>query len=209
MKNKKVLAAGLISAMVIFLTGCQPMGRSVELISAPELSSEKQEDMITVLKGLLPEGAEYATPKKSEPKQSVFMADMDQDGKQEGIALYYDTKENQPVHMVLLKEDSNGSWSVMEDIDTGNSYLDYFGLEDLNEDGKKEVIIGTGIADTLSDNQLSIYEITGDSLKKNTDLDYEWLQIDDYDKDTKPDLFILWGEDNTSRNAGLYRYQEG
>ncbi len=209
MKNRKVQAAGLISAMVILLAGCQPMGRSVELISSPELSGEKQTDMITVLKGLLPEGAEYATAKKSEPKQSVFTEDMDQDGRQEGIALYYDTKENQPVHMVLIKEDSNGSFSVMEDIDTGNSYLDYFALEDLNEDGKKEVIIGTGIADTLSDNQLSIYEVTGDSLKKNTDLEYEWLQINDYDNDKKPDLFVLWGEDNTSRKAGLYRYQEG
>jgi hypothetical protein len=166
--------------------------------------------MITVLKGLLPEGVEYATAKKSEPKQSVFTEDMDRDGKQEGIALYYDTKENKTVHMVFLKEDSYGSFNLMDDIDTGNSYLDYFSLEDLNEDGKKEAIIGTGIADTLAEKQqLTIYEVTENSLKKNTDIEYQWIQIDDYDSDKKPDLFIIGSENSTSRYAGLYQYQEG
>lgn len=208
MKHNKKWLIGLFASMAIVLLGCQATGDSVTLIDAPKLSNEKQEDFKEVLEKLLPAGSEYATAKNSEPKQSVFTEDINNDGKQEGFVLYRTTKENQPVHLMVLEE-NNGSWNQMSDSDTNYNYLDYFKLEDLNGDGKKEVVIGIGMSDAVPKKQLLIYELKDNSLNNSVDAAYEWVDIEDYDGDNQPDILMLNGEVNSTQTAELYRYDKG
>jgi len=193
MKNNIKWVVGLFAIITISLSSCQAAGDSVNLLDVPKLSDENQENIKTDLEKLLPEGSEYVTAKNSEPKQSIFTEDINNDGKQEGFVLYRTTKENDPIHILVLKED-NGVWNTRYDIATNYNYLDYFKLEDLDGDGNKEMAVGMGSSDAELKKQLLIYELEDKVANNIVDTEYEWAQIDDFDGDNKTDLFLLNGE---------------
>ena len=196
----------IISAVV--LSGCGNSRDIVSLIQAPVLSNEKQDKIKEALVTLLPSGVEYITPKMSEPKQAIFIDDINNDGKEEAYTLYRDIKENQQVHLLVLQED-NGSWNKLYDVATNFNTLDYFKLEDLDGNGYKEVIAGASISDSESKKQLLIYELDVKGLVKKVDHTYEGVDIADYDGDEKPDIFILDGERNKLQTAEMFSYEKG
>jgi len=208
MKNNIKWVVGLFAIITISLSSCQAAGDSVNLLDVPKLSDENQENIKTDLEKLLPEGSEYVTAKNSEPKQSIFTEDINNDGKQEGFVLYRTTKENDPIHILVLKED-NGVWNTRYDIATNYNYLDYFKLEDLDGDGNKEMAVGMGSSDAELKKQLLIYELEDKVANNIVDTEYEWAQIDDFDGDNKTDLFLLNGEVNKTQTAELYHYDNG
>ncbi len=206
MKYKKSLGISVIASIVMILSGCQAVGDSVTLIDKPKLADEKQEDIKDVLEKLLPEDAEYATAANSIPKQSVFMEDIDNDGIQEVYALYYDTKQNNSIHLLVLKE-VDGNWNKIADTNTNYNYLDYFKLEDLDGNGIKEVIVGVGFKDEVKKNQLLIYKLQGTGLYNVVNTDYEWVQIEDDNADNISDIVLLKGDATLKQTADLYSYE--
>lgn len=206
MMNKNKLVISVIASIAMVLSGCQMVGDSVTLIDKPKLTDEKKEDINDVLEKLLPVGAEYATAANSIPKQSVFMEDIDKDGIQEAFALYYDTKQNNSVHLMALKA-VNGTWDKVTDTNTDYNYLDYFKLVDLDGNGIKEVIVGVGLKDEVKKNQLLIYRVEDTGLHNVVDMDYEWVQINDDNADNKSDIVLLKGDVTVKQTADLYRYE--
>ncbi|WP_259473050.1 FG-GAP repeat domain-containing protein [Clostridium estertheticum] len=195
-------------SMGVVLAGCGNISDANNLTKAPQAESIKQEKIKKVLDKILPPGSEYVTPKKANQKKSIFIEDIDKDGKQEAIVLYIDMKENMQVHLLTLKE-SNETWNKVSDIATGDNYLDHFSLEDINNDGKKEVIIGTSISDSKSIKHLDIYEWEEKGLVKRVNLSYEDADIADYNDDGKLDILILDGEIGKSQYAKMFNYEKG
>lgn len=198
----------LIITIGIVLTWCGNVADNISLIQAPMLSSGKQNEIDKALKEILPPSNEYVTPKNVEQKQSIFIDDIDKDGKTEAFILYRDMKENKQVHLVMLQEDS-GKWNKMLDIDTNFNTLDYFRLEDLDGNGNKEVILGGAISESEPKKQLFIYEYDGKGLVKKVERTYEGIDIDDYNEDKKPELLILDGEINKLQTAEMFSYEKG
>lgn len=205
MNYKKKLVISVIASITMILSGCQAVGDSVTLIEKPKLADKKQEDIKDVLDKLLPEGAEYATAANSIPKQSVFMEDIDNDGIQEAFTLYYDTKQNNSVHLMSLRA-VNGKWNKIADTNTNYNYLDYFKLDDLDGDGIKEIVIGVGLKDGVTKNQLLIYTVEDMRLHNSVDTDYEWVHIDDFNGDNISDIILLKGDVTVKQTAELYGY---
>ncbi|WP_258880704.1 FG-GAP repeat domain-containing protein [Clostridium estertheticum] len=195
-------------SMGVVLAGCGNISDANNLTKAPQAESIKQEKIKKVLDEILPPGSEYVTPKKANQKKSIFIEDIDKDGKQEAIVLYIDMKENRQVHILTLKE-SNETWNKVSDIATGDNYLDHFSLEDINNDGKKEVIIGTSISDSKSKKHLDIYEWEEKGLAKRVNLSYEDVDIADYNDDGKLDVLIIDGEIRKSQYAKMFSYEKG
>lgn len=198
----------LIISLGILLTGCGNAVNTTSLIKDPMLSSKKENEVEKALKEILLPSAEYVTPKNGEQKQSIFIEDIDQDGKIEAFALYRDMKENRQVHLLMIQED-NGKWNKVIDIPTNLNVLDYFNIEDLDGDGKKELILGASISESDPKKQLFIYDWDGKSFVNNVDYSYEWINIDDYNEDKKPDILVLNGEINKLQKAEMFGYEKG
>ncbi|RII33208.1 hypothetical protein [Clostridium chromiireducens] len=196
----------LIISLGIVFTGCGKVVDTTSLIQAPMLSNGKENEINITLKEILPPGSEYVTPKNTQQKQSIFTEDIDKDGKTEAFVLYRDMKENRQVHLLMLQEE-NGKWNKTLDIDTNFNILDYFRLEDLDGDGKKEVILGTSISDSEPSKQLLIYELDGKELVNKVNRSYEWIDISDYNGDNKPEVLILDGEITKSKTAEMFNYE--
>lgn len=148
MKHKSWLML-IITSMGVVLAGCASTSGTINLMQVPQPESTMQDKMKKALDKILPPGSEYVTSKKSDQKKSIFIEDINKDGKQEAVVLYMDMKENRQVHLLTLNE-VDGTWNKASDVATGDNYLDHFSIEDLNNDGKKEVIIGTSISDSGS-----------------------------------------------------------
>lgn len=206
--SKFVTFIALSISLVVLLTSCGNVGNTMGLIQSPMLSSLKQNEISKALKEILPTSAEYLIPKKAEQKQSIFIEDINGDGKEEAFILYKDTKDNQQVHLLMLKED-NGKWSKASDISTNYNTLDYFNIVDLQGNGNKEVILGVSISDSETEKQLLIYELDGKDLIKKVDRTYEVIDIADYNEDNKPDIIIINGEINKLQTAEMLSYING
>lgn len=207
MKKFGIMITLMISIGVV-LMGCGNVGDTISLIQAPKLSNVKQDEVNRAIKKLLPSSAEYMTPKKAKQKQAIFIEDINGDGKLRAFTLYCDTKENKQVHLLMLKE-NNGEWNKEFDVATSYNTLDYFKIDDLDGDGNKEIILGVSASDTEPQKQLFIYELDGKSLVKKVDRTYEEIDIDDYNKDKKPDIMILDGERNKLQTAEMFSYMKG
>ncbi|MDF2800911.1 MAG: hypothetical protein K0S61_814 [Anaerocolumna sp.] len=204
----------IVIALIVSLSGCGTKKESVSLIQEPLLSDKGQESIKEVLETLLPAGSKYLTAENAIPKQSIIMEDIDGDGTKEAVILYSDTKENQQVHILVLRE-IDGTWSKLSDTATGYNTLDYLKLSDLDHDGMLEIITGLKMSDTTTDKQLFIYHLAKDTLVNDTivnntsDISYEWIEIADYDEDNKPDILLLKGEVGKSQIGELFRYEKG
>lgn len=198
----------LIISLGIILTGCGNVVDAISLIQTPMLVNGKENEIDKALKQILQPSTEYVTPKNSEQKQSVFMEDINQDGKEEAFTLYRDMKENRQVHLLMLQE-NNGKWNKVFELPTNFNIIDYFKIKDLDGDGKKEVILGASISDSEPKKQLFIYEWDGKELVNKVNCTYEGIDIDDYDEDKKPDLVILDGEANKLQTAEMFSYEKG
>jgi len=194
--------------MGVVLVGCANVSGTSNLIQAPQSESINQDKIQKVLDKILPPGSEYVDPKKGNQKKAIFIEDINKDGKQEAAVLYMDMRENRQVHLLTLKE-SDGTWNKVSDVATGDNYLDHFTIEDLNNDGKKEVIIGTSISDSQLNKDLYIYEWEQKGLVRKVDLIYEDVDIADYNADGKPDILIVDGEIRKSQYAKMFSYEKG
>ncbi len=170
------------------------------------LANGKENEINKALKEILQPGSEYLTPRNTQQKQSIFTEDIDKDGKDEAFVLYRDMKENRQVHLLMLQEE-NGKWNKALDIATNFNTLDYFKLEDLDGDGKKEVILGTSISDSDPSKQLFIYELDGKELVNKVNRYYEWIDISDYNEDKNPEIIILDGKITKSQTAEMFNYE--
>lgn len=207
MKKKGIVMILFIILCGIMISGCGKLEDSTNPFQAPAESNGEQADINKALDELLPQGTEYLTAKNTEQKQSIFIEDINQDGKKEAFVLYRDLKENHQVHMMVLQE-NNGSWIKLSDIGTNFNTLDYFKLEDLGGNGNKEVILGVALSDTDLEKQIYIYEVDGKDVIEKVNHTYEGVDIADYNEDNISDLLLVDGEINKLQTVELFDYKE-
>ena len=100
--NKNILLqAAIAAAMTAYLSGCSYSGNQAGFIQQPKADNSKEEDLTQIIKSILPAGAEYLTADHSDKKQSIVLDDINQDGKQEALVLYRDTRDNKQAHFLI------------------------------------------------------------------------------------------------------------
>lgn len=206
-KFKIAIILMILLGMPLFTTGCEVTSASISLFSAPAYN-KSEEAIKKVLDKLMPANSELIAPAKQDKKRSIFVEDIDNDGSLEAFAFYHNTKENQQVHLLILKE-KGGKWNKVSDFRTDYFLVDYFSLQDLDYDGKKEITIGLGTSKYEPLKQLTIYELIKGKLIKRTEQLYEYVNIGDFNSDRKFDILILDGERNKEQKAKLYSYEKG
>lgn len=79
-------------SMGVVLAGCGNDSSTINLTKAPQSESIKQDRIKKVLDKILPPGSEYVSPKKANQKKSIFIEDINKDGKEDTVVLYVDMK---------------------------------------------------------------------------------------------------------------------
>lgn len=194
--------------MITLLVGCDLVKSPNELITSPQQQDEQKRNLEQQLKVLLPPSSELVTPVQNDKNQSVFIEDLDGDGRQEAIVLYKNPQQKSQVHVMVLQEEDN-EWHETAKVEPNGQAIDYFGLHDLDKDGVMEVVVGLGDSEFETKKQMMIYIWQDRTLKKTVERSYEGLDISYYNTDERLELLLVDGERRASYTAELFHYELG
>ena len=136
---RKTMAALVLSALVLVLSGCVFTKPEASLYRLPKLSGE-YESLESQIDALLSSGAEYAAPTSGSNLQSVQMIDLDGDGEEEAVAFFRRANDKKPMKIYIFKAagDNYERYAVIEGTSNQIYSVNY---ADLDGDGPKQELL--------------------------------------------------------------------
>ncbi len=179
--RKWVLTCLVLLIGTLGLSGCE-YGRVEEMYALPK-SSEAYINLqakINQEKG----SAEYIAPLSGENRQTIQLVDVDGDGNQEAVAFFRDTADEEPLKIVIFKQDSRGEYQAYAHIKGMGSEIDSIDYVDLGGSGSIDILVSWQVSAavhslvgyTISDGQPIEIMRSGYSRYLTADFDQDGLK---------------------------------
>ena len=198
-----LLLAGLALAAV--LSGCTVFDSSVEqLFTLPRMAPEYT-GLSQQLDSLISQGYEYASPSGGRNIQSVQMVDLEDDGRQEALVFLRRSADEKPLKIMVYRLDGDDSYSLLCAIESSGTAVDSVYYQDLNGDGRQELIVGWRISADVQ--TLAAYSIEPEPVALMS-CGYSRFSIQDLNGDGAPSLLVIRADGELGPVAEFYGWQE-
>ena len=198
-----LLLAGLALAAV--LSGCTVFDSSVEqLFTLPRMAPEYT-GLSQQLDSLISQGYEYASPSGGRNIQSVQMVDLEDDGRQEALVFLRRSTDEKPLKIMVYRLDGDDSYSLLCTIESSGTAVDSVYYQDLNGDGRRELIVGWRISADVQ--TLAAYSIEPEPVALMS-CGYSRFSIQDLNGDGAPSLLVIRADGELGPVAEFYGWQE-
>lgn len=203
MRKKWILLFGLVASLL--LNGCA-MVTVDRMYAVPRRSAEYQSLQRAVDRVLA--GAEYCAPLSGENRQTVQMADLNGDGRDEYL-LFARSDGDNPLKIYIFSREGEDYTlrHTLENQGAGFEQVEYVDLDGLPG---QELVVGRQVSDQVL-RSLSVYSFAEADARLLMTVHYDKFVTADLDADDRTDLLILSPGDSEERNgvATLYRYEDG
>lgn len=165
MSNRRIIIS-LMTVVLFTFSGCGMPSLPNDLISAPnsKVHFPMDDDMLTSLQALLPEGARLLTTPGGAGNHGISYGDLDGDGMNEAIVVYEeDGGREKTLKAALLMRSRHEAWQIVWHGEGSGYGLDYAGIHDVDRDGVAEILLGWSLGEGV--NGLDIYEWDRSTLK--------------------------------------------
>ena len=198
-----LLLAGL--ALAAILSGCTVFDSSVEqLFTLPRMAPEYT-GLSRQLDSLIAQGYEYAPPSGGRNIQSVQMVDLEDDGRQEALVFLRRSADEKPLKIIVYRLDGDDSYSRFCTIESSGTAVDSVYYQDLNGDGRRELIVGWRISADVQ--TLAAYTIEPEPVALMS-CGYSRFSIQDLNGDGVPSLLVLRADGEQGPVAEFYGWQD-
>ena len=198
-----LLLAGLALAAV--LSACTVFDSSVEqLFTLPRMAPEYT-GLSQQLDSLISQGYEYASPSGGRNIQSVQMVDLEDDGRQEALVFLRRSADEKPLKIMVYRLDGDDSYSLLCTIESSGTAVDSVYYQDLNGDGRRELIVGWRISADVQ--TLAAYSIEPEPVALMS-CGYSRFSIQDLNGDGAPSLLVIRADGELGPVAEFYGWQE-
>ncbi len=198
-----LLLAGL--ALAAILSGCTVFDSSVEqLFTLPRMAPEYT-GLSRQLDSLIAQGYEYAPPSGGRNIQSVQMVDLEDDGRQEALVFLRRSADEKPLKIIVYRLDGDDSCSRFCTIESSGTAVDSVYYQDLNGDGRRELIVGWRISADVQ--TLAAYSIEPEPVALMS-CGYSRFSIQDLNGDGVPSLLVLRADGEQGPVAEFYGWQD-
>ena len=198
-----LLLAGL--ALAAILSGCAVFDSSVEqLFTLPRMAPEYT-GLSRQLDSLIAQGYEYAPPSGGRNIQSVQMVDLEDDGRQEALVFLRRSADEKPLKIIVYRLDGDDSCSRFCTIESSGTAVDSVYYQDLNGDGRRELIVGWRISADVQ--TLAAYSIEPEPVALMS-CGYSRFSIQDLNGDGVPSLLVLRADGEQGPVAEFYGWQD-
>ena len=198
-----LLLAGLALAAV--LSGCTVFDSSVEqLFTLPRMAPEYT-GLSQQLDSLIAQGYEYASPSGGRNIQSVQMVDLEDDGRQEALVFLRRSADEKPLKIMVYRLDGNDSYRLLCTIESSGTAVDSVYYQDLNGDGRRELIVGWRISAEVQ--TVAVYTVAREPVVLMSS-GYSRFSIQDLNGDGVPSLLVLRADGELGPVAEFYGWQE-
>jgi hypothetical protein len=199
---KKIILVFIFVASI--LSGCTSIN-NVEQYMKPPTMDEDTEEVKNVIYSKLPGNAEFLYPTYGNIRNSIFFVDVDGNGSREALVFNYVEGEEAPIYItVLSKKDS--FWAVQYTIKNIGFAIDQVEIVDLNNDNKKELILGWQRGDIV-EKGITIYSLGIDENVEVFQDVYSKFVVGDLNKNNVDELFLIKRNSNRGTSkAQMYEY---
>lgn len=201
---KKIITCYIIFMFVI--TGCTSIN-NVEQYMKPPTMDKDTEEVKNVIYAKLPGNAEFLYPIFGNIRNSIFFIDIDGNGSREAVVFNYVEGEEAPIYVsVLSKKDS--FWNIQYTIKSIGFGIDHVEVRDMNNDGKKELILGWQGGDII-EKGITVYSLDLASYKEVFQDVYSRFIVGNLNNNSKDELFLI--KRNSSKGISytqMFEYEE-
>lgn len=186
---------------MLLLSGCM---LTVDQMYCLPKRSETYNDLQSAIDGAM-SGLAYCAPLSGENQQTVQLADLDGDGKNEYLLFAKSTQEDKPLR-ILVFQNVNGKFENTDTVECNGYAFDLVEYVDMNGDGRLEMLVGRQLSDQLI-RSVSVYTFSGNELMQLITVNYSKFLTADLNADGMSEMFVLRpGQTDTDNGvAELYR----
>lgn len=188
---RKILLFFYLLSVSLYLTGCFKIYTPEDLIETPVLNKSKKEMKEAVEKFRPPNSVPYSiTLAKEKKTASMIIKDLDSDTNAEVIS-FYKNKSDEKIGMFIIKN-VDSHWLKVSDMEFNTYEIENLSMIDLNNDGKKEVIVESyEIENKLNPRKCSILYFSEKHIEKLKETSYVVMEISDIDFDGVQEIFTI------------------
>ena len=198
----------LLPALLVLaalLSGCTVFDSSVEqLFTLPRMAPEYT-GLSQQLDSLIAQGYEYAPPSGGRNIQSVQRVDLEDDGRQEALVFLRRTADERPLKILVFRLDTTDSYRLYCTVESSGAAVDSVYYQDLNGDGRRELIVGWRISADVQ--TLAAYSIEPEPVALMS-CGYSRFSIQDLNSDGVPSLLVLRTDGELGPVAEFYGWQD-
>ncbi len=203
--KKRTLLAALVFLTAI-LGGCAM--QTVEQMYCPPRRSEELSNLQSAIDREMI-GLEYAAPVSGENQQTVQMADLDGDGKDEYLVFAKGASEK-PMKILIFRQEEDDSCSLMETVELNGTSFEQVEYVDMDGNPGQEIVVGV----QLSDRMLrigSVYSFASNQAECIHSIVYARMLTCDLNGDSRKELMVIRSGETEADNAVamLFQWRDG
>lgn len=199
--GKWVLTCLVLLIGTLGLSGCE-YGSVEEMYALPK-SSEAYMNLqakINQEKG----SAEYIAPLSGENRQTIQLVDVDGDGDQEAVAFFRDTADEDPLRIVIFKQDDRGEYQAYAHIKGMGSEIDSIDYVDLGGSGSIDILVSWQVSAAV--HSLVGYTISDGQPVEIMRSEYSRYLTADFDQDGLEEVILAQVGSNRSPSLRVEYY---
>ena len=199
--GKRLLGCLVLAICLRGLGGCM-FGNVDEMYALPK-SSEAYVNLqakINQEKG----SAEYIAPLSGENRQTIQLVDVDGDGVQEAVAFFRDTTSENPLKIVIFKQDEHEEYQVYTRIEGVGSEIESIDYLDLGGSGGMDILVSWQVSG-------AVHTLVGYTLAEEQPVEimrsgYSQYLATDLDGDGKEEIVLAQAESGSKAQLRIEYY---
>jgi len=175
---------------LLLLSGCSSVANRnniINLLSSPKLS-QRESEIVTAIKDYLGQDIILKYPKRGSNISPVQIADLNNDGVDEAVALYSVPSYGGNVRISVLSSTRDG-WTVGYDSEGYGSEIYKISFDGLTQNGKKQIVVGYTFADS-SEKFLAVYFVENNRVSDIMAQPCQDYMVYDVTGDGSPDIIV-------------------
>lgn len=194
----------MLLATALLLSGCGM--RTVEQMYCLPKRSDTYQELQSVIDSAM-SGMEYSAPTSGDNQQTVQMADLNGDGKDEYLVFAKGNTEK-PMHILIFRQDSNGRAKLMETIESSGSAFEQVIYVDIDDSPGYEMVVGRLLSDQVL-RSVSIYTFANGYAQQLLSTGYSKFLTCDLDNNGTSELMVIQPGESSTRRGSAMLYSQG
>lgn len=205
MKKRILLLMLLLTALLC--SGCA-MRTVYDMYSLPR-RSEEYNNLQEAIDMAMAGGMTYSAPQSGENRQTVQMADLTGDGRDEYLVFAKGSSEK-PMKILIFTQDEDGKAQLLEIINGTGSAFEQVEYVNMDDHPGMEIVVGRQVSDQVL-RSVSVYGIRGEDAEQLMSIGYSRFLICDVDGNGRQELLIVQPGMEARDNgiAMLYSIRDG
>lgn len=204
--KKKILLTTVLFLAALLCSGCA-LRTVEEMYSLPKRSEQYNNLQSAIDMAMV--GLDYSAPLSGENQQTVQMADLDGDGKEEYLVFAKGTSEK-PLQILIFHQDEDGKCQIMEAIASNGSAFEQVEYVDIDDHPGCELVVGRQLSDQVL-RSVSVYTFADGHVGMLMSQSYSKFLTCDLDENGYGELMVIQpGESETENGvATLFNFHNG